>query len=259
MSELCPPIARLRSYTFYLRRPQFVRTQSVFNEWVAIGVEEGAFDYEVGDERGQALPGDLVFAAPGQPFWRSAKAAPLTYHVLQWSFGTEGDNEDVWREGKWPVRDTTRLFADYALMCPLFGRTDEFARRRLENLLEDVLILAWETHYAPPEISDPTMREAARLLSERAGEAFSMAEISSVVGLRPVQFTRRFRHAHGLTPIEFLTRRRLANAHQLLIETDATLDGIAERCGWSSGYYLSSVFKSAYGIAPGKFRRLHRV
>ncbi len=249
---------RLRSYTFYDRREQFVRTQSTFQEWVLIGVEIGSFDYEVGGERGHAVPGDLVLARPDQSPWRNATATPFTYHVLQWTF--EDDlNATAWTSRKWPVRDVSRLLADYALLRPLHGRSDDYARRRTENLLEDILLLAWETHHTTPEVNDPTMREAARLLRERAESAFSMAEISGAVGLKPVQFTRRFRKAHGVTPIEYLTQLRLETALRLLIESDATLDEIAKHCGWSSGYYLSDVFKNTFGIAPGQFRRLHRV
>ncbi len=251
--ELC-----LRSYTFYERRPQFVNTRSTFGEWVLIAVESGAFDYDTGSERGQATPGDLVFASPHVPLWRSATASPFSYHVLQWSF-ENAPEAAAWLPGKWPVHNTTRLFEDYALLRPLYGRSDEYARRRVENLLEDILLLAWETRHAPPEVNDPTMRKAATLLRERAGEAFSMAEVSDAIGLKPVQFTRRFRKAHGTTPIEYLTKVRLENAQRLLIETDASLDEIATRCGWSSGYYLSDVFKKVFALAPGQFRRLHRV
>ena len=245
----------LRSYTFFDRREQFVKTESVFGVWALIGVEAGAFDYEVGGERGHAMPGDLILGAPQQSIWRSATAKPISYHVLQWLF----EDDDGWQPGKWPVQDATRLFANYAQMRAVHGKTDEFSRWRLQNLLADVLMLAWETRHAPPKVNDPTMRHAAQLLAERVGEVFSMSDVSSTVGLRPVQFTRRFRKAHGTTPIEYLTRLRLENARRLLIETDATLDEIAESCGWSSGYYLSEVFKRAHSMAPGQFRRLHRV
>lgn len=247
--------SRLRSYTYYERREQFVRTLSSFNEWALIGVESGAFDYDTGREKGHALPGQLLLVAPHQPCWRSATITPFTYHVLQWRW----DDDANWQAGLWPIRDTNRLFADYALLRPLFNRADEWAPMRIENLLEDILMLAWETRYEPQEINDPTMRQAAQLLRQRAGQAFAMSEVSNEVGLRPVQFTRRFRRAHGVTPIEYLTHLRLEKARHLLIETDEALDEIAHQCGWSSGYYLSDVYKTAYGLAPGKFRRLHRV
>ena len=246
---------QLRSYTFYDRRQQFVRTRSAFNEWALIGVESGAFDYDTGEEQGHALPGQLLFIAAQESCWRNATTTPFTYHVLQWRWASDV----TWQAGLWPVRNTSRLFADYALLRPLFNRADDWARLRVENLLEDILMLAWETRHEGRESSDPTMRQAAQLLRERAGRAFAMSEVSNEIGLRPVQFTRRFRQAHGVTPIEFLTRLRLEKARQFLIETDFSLDEIACQCGWSSGYYLSDVFKKSYGLAPGKFRRLHRV
>jgi transcriptional regulator GlxA family with amidase domain len=103
------------------------------------------------------------------------------------------------------------------------------------------------------------MREAAQLLRRRAGEVFSMREISAAFHLGPVQFTRRFYAAHGCNPIEFLTQVRLEKAQQLLIETTLSLDEIAFRCGWSSGAYLSHVFNKQLFTTPGKFRESHRV
>lgn len=86
-----------------------------------------------------------------------------------------------------------------------------------------------------------------------------MSEVSRAVGLGAVQFTRRFRAAFGQNPIQFLTQVRIESAQRMLIETAEPLDEIAFCSGWSSGAYLSSLFKKKLGTTPGRFRKAHRV
>ena len=259
---------RLHAYTFFERRDEFISRDSRFVAWVLLAAEAGEFAYEVetehGIEHGQAGFGDLIFAAPRGLFWRHIVRPPLTYHVLQFPLvDAQGEvAENLWQAGKWPVRDTARLASTLAALRQLstvqVGRGDAWSARRRAHLLEELLHLAWETRIAPLNV-DPAMQEAAHLLRERAGQTFSMREVSTAVGLGPVQFTRRFRAAFGQNPIEFLTEIRLANAQQFLIETSWTLDAIAARCGWASGAYLASVFTQRLHTTPGRFRRLHRV
>ena len=51
-----------------------------------------------------------------------------------------------------------------------------------------------------------------------------------------MQFTRRFRAAHGCNPIEHLTQIRLEKARKLLVESSRTLDEIA---AWSGLVWLA--------------------
>lgn len=222
--------------------------------------EAGEFDFEVDGGAGKVGFGDFVCASPKAHFWRHVTSAWLTYHVLTWSW-TDGEavtNVD-WRPGKWTIRDTARLRGNFEILRPLVGLRDAYSLRRAEQLLADILMLAWEAEQAPPPILDPLMREAARLLRERALGPLPMGNISGEIGLSPVQFTRRFRGAHGVTPIEYLTKVRLEHARTRLIMTEETLDCIAGQCGWASGQYLSKVFAVEVGMSPGRFRQLHRV
>lgn len=263
--EHVPQPVRLKAHTFYQKRAQFITTSGAFSVWVMIVPENGTFDYQIGEEKGEASFGELVVAPPGGAFARCVTSKSLTYHVLQWWWRNEraGDSERaaevLFPPGKWRIDETARLTSSLSLLGPLLGKSDEYSRRRIENLLEDLLLMAWEARQARPATKDPTMREAARLLESKAGEAFSMREVSSALGLGPVQFTRRFRACHGITPIEFLTNLRLQNAQKMLIETDWTLEEIAHRCGWASGFYLSNLFAQKTGSSPRRFRKLHRV
>jgi AraC-like DNA-binding protein len=251
---------QLRAYTYYTGRSEFISTHGRFKEWVMVIPEAGEFDYEVDGEAGKVSFGDFVCAPPGGLFWRHVTSSWLTYHVLRWSWMRGEVLAQVeWKAGKWSVMDTARLRANFEILRPLVGLRDIYSLRRTEQLLADILMLAWEAKQAPPPVLDPTMREAARLLRERALGLLAMESVSNEVGLSPVQFTRRFRNAHGVTPIEYLTRVRLEHARTRLIMTGETLDNIAAQCGWASGQYLSKVFAAEVGMSPGRFRRLHRI
>ena len=244
-----------RSTTFYAPRAQFVSQTTRFGDWVLIVPESGRFWFHVGIEQGEAAWGDLIFAAPNGRFDRCA-LEPISYHVFR--FEAQTSAEMPLRAGKVTLENSARLASDCALLRGLALRSGARAQARRENLLGDLLHLAWESAEAPCA-PDPLMREAARQLRQRAPVAFSMRDISGLAGLSPAQFTRRFRAAHGQTPQEFLTARRLEIARELLLDTDLSVEQIAQSCGYASGFYLSNLFRRNFGLAPGQFRRGHRV
>jgi AraC-like DNA-binding protein len=251
---------RVRTYVLYPSRQDFISNTSTFKEWVSILPEAGAFFYRSGDISGTVGAGAFVTIPPNAPFFRHSTETPFTYHVFQWSFVDEqGEVLDNGRPSQWEVRDLTRYWANLGELRALGTRRDGYAQRRIANLWEEILLLGWETRHTPSELMDPTMRRAAQLLQERAGTFVSMSEISSEMGLGPVQFTRRFRATYGVTPIEYLTSVRINLAQRLLIHTDLTLEAIADQMGWSSGYYFSTVFTKHTGISPGRYRRAHRI
>jgi len=254
----------LEIYTYYLPRPEFISRDSVFKSWVMVIPEQGAFDWQTRDAQGNDLEGNAQFgelfcALPGMPFNRHVTTDALTYHVFQWSFAEKRGTKVLFPAGTSPIHHIPRLTSTLEMAKLLHGKADAWSRKRAAHLLEELLHLAWQSHIEPAKITDSAMLEAARLLRERAGAAFSMEEISSVFRLSAVQFTRRFRAAHGCNPIEFLTQIRLEMAQRLLIETSLSLDEIAFRCGWSSGAYLSHIFNRRLSTTPGTFRATHRI
>jgi transcriptional regulator GlxA family with amidase domain len=86
-----------------------------------------------------------------------------------------------------------------------------------------------------------------------------MKQLSSGLGISPVQFTRRFQAAYGQTPIDFLTSLRLQKAQALLLETELTLEQVADQCGYENGFYLSRMFSKKLNISPSAYRKSHRI
>ncbi len=96
--------------------------------------------------------------------------------------------------------------------------------------------------------------EAERFLNEHHAEPVNVENLAVKLGVAYSHFRRAFRVQTGFAPWQYVIRLRLMRARRLLMSSDATLDDIAARVGFSSGFHLSNAFKQAYGQAPGAWR-----
>ncbi|WP_217999317.1 GlxA family transcriptional regulator [Nocardiopsis trehalosi] len=70
--------------------------------------------------------------------------------------------------------------------------------------------------------------------------------------------TRRFRDETGLTPVQWLTRRRVERACELLERTDLPVDRIAADAGFGTGASLRQHLHAALGVSPSTYRATFR-
>lgn len=250
---------RAFSHIYWHRKEQFLLPEDRYHDaWVMFAMEDGRFRFRIGDAQGEAGPGDLVLCPPGAAFGREA-IAPVSFHFFRFD---PADPRELLRAdpGLVPVRHPQRLASTLALL-----RTSDPAPsdRVKAHLLADLLLLCvGDADAEPPEAgaADPLMRDAREWIRAQACDAaFRIERAAELAKLTPVQFSRRFQAAFGLTAIRFLTDCRIARAKRLLAATDDTLERIAERCGYENGFYLSRVFKQQTGTSPSEYRRAHRV
>jgi AraC-like DNA-binding protein len=72
--------------------------------------------------------------------------------------------------------------------------------------------------------------------------------------MNPGQFMKTFKQVAGMTLVAYLNHVRLANAAQLLRETDRAIADIASATGFSDQSYFDKRFKRAFGRTPKEFR-----
>ena len=96
--------------------------------------------------------------------------------------------------------------------------------------------------------------EAERHLAGRYAEPVNIEALARQQGVAYSHFRRAFLAHTGFSPWRYVVHLRLTHARRLLVSSDATLDDLAARLGFSSGFHLSAAFKAAYGISPNSWR-----
>lgn len=252
------------AYVYWHQKEQFLLDRDTNDNWTMFAVEDGRFAFEIGERSGEAAFGDLVVCPPGYTFHRKT-LTPLTFHFVQFMWEIEPTKEELleWT-GKITLSDIDRLASTYRYMRGV-GDTawDDPGFNRMRHLLGDIWWLyGQERGYAREEVpdeADPEMQLACQWLLRHAFEPFAMSELSDMLGISPVQLTRRFSASYGITPSAYVTRLRIDRACRLLEGTALTLDQIAQQCGYENGFYLSRVFRNRKGMPPSAYRKLHQV
>jgi AraC family transcriptional regulator len=214
-----------------------------------------------GERRSEFLHYKLEMAdtPPAQALLPMAASAQSAYPDQQ-SAQPELPIHLTWTDGN---RLSSTYFYIHQLSRLPDGRRSELWNHYLQDLWQQYSIeneLARTEHKQQEQDQlDPVMLKAAVWLQQHAFQQVVLKQLSASLGLSSVQFTRKFRGAYGITPIDYLTSLRIQKAQTLLLETEMTLEQIAERCGYENGFYLSRVFSKKMKLSPSQYRRTHRV
>jgi AraC-like DNA-binding protein len=87
---------------------------------------------------------------------------------------------------------------------------------------------------------------------------FALAMLAKQQNLSISSLSHRFRTATGVSPMEYLKSCRMANAKQMLAETNYSIGEIVEKCGFSDNSNFSRTFKSLNGMSPTDFRKKYK-
>ncbi|MFF1375840.1 GlxA family transcriptional regulator [Streptomyces sp. NPDC058308] len=89
-------------------------------------------------------------------------------------------------------------------------------------------------------------------------EPLTLREMADRASMSVRTFSRRFREETALTPMQWLTQRRVDRARELLESTDHTVDRVATEAGFGTAASLRQHFVAGVGVSPGAYRATFR-
>ncbi|BBH23814.1 hypothetical protein Back11_51590 [Paenibacillus baekrokdamisoli] len=106
------------------------------------------------------------------------------------------------------------------------------------------------------DASTPAMAKINTIVSyieEHLSEKMSINELAERLHFHPNYFIQLFKSIMGVSPIAYITKKRMEKAQKLLTTSDLTVTEIAEQVGMDL-YYFSSTFRKLISLSPTEYR-----
>ena len=111
---------------------------------------------------------------------------------------------------------------------------------------------------SPAILLKPGVGRSAIAILSQPSAAHTVASLASAAGMSRSAFAKAFVETTGTTPIEFVTRARLAKARDLITTSEGSITSIATAVGFASRSHFSSRFRERYGEDPTAYRKRTR-
>ena len=95
-------------------------------------------------------------------------------------------------------------------------------------------------------------------IKENYKEKLTAKDIATKANLSKSYFFTSFKKVVGVSPITFLNNFRLSLAEEMLINTDKSINEIADSVGIEDPAYFNKAFRKAYQISPLKYRKKYK-
>ena len=104
------------------------------------------------------------------------------------------------------------------------------------------------------QLHDARIAPILEYIQQHLHEAISVEQLADRACLTKSYFIRRFRQVVGITPIQYVQKRKVQHAQKLLLESEKSVGQIAAEVGFADTAYFIRIFKSHIGYTPQEYR-----
>jgi AraC-like DNA-binding protein len=248
-------------HVFVKDAAHFQKTEDTYDHWALFIVEEGSFEYRMGNARSErAVKGEMVLCPPNLTFYR--KTTGLSFHLIGFRW-RDKENAAFPPIGKLIVMNNKRLNSTLSLFREARYVKESLVQDYKNHLLKDLLYV-YQIESFNRKINllyseNPVLQRAVHILQQQAEAGVSLKAVAIELGISQVQLTRLFKQEFQMTPSTYAANLRMDKVKLLLINSSLTLATIAEQCGFTDEHHLSKSFKQMFSINPSTYRKTYTV
>ena len=102
------------------------------------------------------------------------------------------------------------------------------------------------------------VNRVSKYISEHLNSHITLEDLASIFNMHPSYFSKIFKAETNLSPIAFVTNRKIEIARGLLDHTNKSISQIVDELGFFDANYFSRVFKQYTHYTPTEYRKRPR-
>jgi AraC family transcriptional regulator len=99
------------------------------------------------------------------------------------------------------------------------------------------------------------LRRVVELVHARLEDEVTLDQLAESAGLSTAHFSQMFRKSTGESPHQFVLRRRVERAKEMLRAAEARVLDVAVACGFKTQQHFARVFRHVCGVSPTEYRQ----
>ncbi len=257
---------------FNQRSVSSAHTHNVFH-MVFYTAESNRSSILLSGEKAESQPGMLVLTSPGEP------------HTFQ----PQSPGKTVYHELTFILENASGIFCGNWNLLMQYYSGDENVLIPSITLLDEVSMAALDKHFRylgsqlvnlPGSVmpvfkglmnmlefvssavclkknlivEDNVLDKVKFFIDKHFNEDLNLKELSRHFFMSPEHLCRKFKAAHGVSPLKYALELKMSAAKNMLLHSERSIKEISDRIGFSDVYAFSQSFKKNTGIPPGKYR-----
>ena len=99
------------------------------------------------------------------------------------------------------------------------------------------------------------LKRAVDFIEANLDQAITLTDLAQSAGLTRMHFAAQFRAATGIRPHDFILKRRIDRAQDLLVKTDMAVVEVALEVGFQTQAHFTTVFRRLVGSTPYRWKQ----
>jgi len=224
-------------------------TNHMHNSWELIYCTSGSGELIFEDKKIPYCEDSLTIIPPMVAHTNTSENGFTNYHINLAEMSLKIDEPMIlYQSGKGFLKDVfPAVFYYYSTDLP--GRT------MILQAYEQVIVATLQSYLADKSGNETVKEVMDHILKNYPDSNFDLNAYLSSLPFSLEYLKRMFKNETGMTPLQYLTNKRLENAASFLnlMANGANISQISHKCGFNDPLYFSKLFKKKYGVSPRNY------